>query len=94
VARAVRRHRLDALAHPTIPQPPAVQPGAGPAIALAKAWSCSGWPALSVPVGLDERGLPVGLQLAGLPSGRAGARRLGIALDEDVRFWERVPPLA
>jgi aspartyl-tRNA(Asn)/glutamyl-tRNA(Gln) amidotransferase subunit A len=86
-------HRLDALAHPTVPEPPAVLPAPGPSIALAKLWSVLGWPALSVPVGLDGRGLPVGLQLAGLPEREAELVGLGIALDEDVRFWERVPPL-
>ena len=86
-------YRLDAVAHPTIPEPPEVQPGPGPTIALAKAWSVLGWPALSVPVGLDGRGLPVGLQLAGLPEREAGLVGLGIALDEDVRFWELAPPL-
>jgi aspartyl-tRNA(Asn)/glutamyl-tRNA(Gln) amidotransferase subunit A len=86
-------HRLAALAHPTIPQPPEVLPGPGPTIALAKAWSVLGWPALSVPVGHDARGLPVGLQLAGLPEREAELVGLGIALDDDVRFWEQVPPL-
>ena len=86
-------HRLDALAHPTIPEPPAAQPGPGPSIVLAKAWSVLGWPALSVPVGLDDRRLPVGLQLAGLPEREAELVGLGIGLDEDVRFWAQAPPL-
>lgn len=89
----LEEHRLDALAHPTLQEPPAVQPGPGPSIALAKLWSVLGWPALSVPVGLDDRGLPVGLQLAGLPEREADLVGLGIALDEDVRFWEQAPPL-
>lgn len=89
--------RLDALAHPTIPQPPPAQPdegrGAGPTIALAKAWPLAGFPALSVPTGLDDRGLPVGLQLAGLPEQEAALVGLGITLDEDVRLWELPAPL-
>ncbi len=88
---------LDAIAHPTIPQPPAVQPeqgrGVGPSIALAKAWPLCGFPALSVPTGLDDRGLPVGLQLAGLPEAEAALVGLGTALDEDVRLWEQAAPL-
>ena len=87
-------HRLDALAHPTVPEPPAVLPGPGPSIALAKAWPVLGWPALSVPVGRDERGLPVGLQLAALPEQEGALVGHGIALDEDVRFWEQAPPLS
>jgi aspartyl-tRNA(Asn)/glutamyl-tRNA(Gln) amidotransferase subunit A len=88
-------HRLDALAHPTIPEPPAVVPedgrGAGPTIALAKAWSVTGFPALSVPAGLDDRRLPVGLQLAGLPEQEAALVGLGITLDEDVQLWRTSP---
>ena len=90
-------HRLDALAHPTIPEPPAVLPpdgrGAGPSLRLTRAWSLSGFPALSVPVGLDPRGLPVGLELAGLPEDEPALLGLGTVLDEDVRLWERTPPL-
>lgn len=85
------QHRLDALAHPTVPQPPAVLPADGPSIVLAKLWSVLGWPALSVPAGVDERGLPVGLQLAGLPEREAALVGLGIAVDEDVRLWQRNP---
>lgn len=87
------QHRLDGLAHPTLPEPPAELPGPGPSIGLAKLWSVLGWPALSVPVGLDDRGLPAGLQLAALPEREAELVGLGIALDEDVRFWEQDPPL-
>lgn len=89
--RVFDEHRLDALAHPTIPQPPEVLPGAGPTIRLAKAWAVLGFPALSVPVGLDERGLPVGLQLAGLPEREAELAGLGITLDEDVQLWRQAP---
>ena len=89
---------LDALAHPTVPQPAAVLPeqgrGPGRPLLLARAWSIAGFPALSVPAGLDERGLPVGLQLAGLPEQEAALVGLGTTLDEDVRLWEQSPPLA
>lgn len=82
---------VDALVHPTIPEPPAVLPGPGPTIALAKAWAVLGWPAVSVPAGLDQRGLPVGLQLAGTPEQEAHLVGLAIAVDEDVRLWEQNP---
>jgi aspartyl-tRNA(Asn)/glutamyl-tRNA(Gln) amidotransferase subunit A len=85
--------RLDAIAHPTIPQPPQVLPGPGPTIGLAKAWAVNGFPALSVPVGLDGRGLPVGLQLAGLPEQEAALVGLGITVDEDVQLWRQAPPI-
>ena len=88
---------LDALAHPTVPQPAAVLPeqgrGPGRPLLLARAWSITGFPALSVPAGLDGRGLPVGLQLAALPEQEAALVGLGTTLDEDVRLWEQPPPL-
>ena len=92
------QERVDVLAHPTIPEPPTVLPVQTweelPALMPSKAWSIAGFPALSVPVGLDGRGLPVGLQLAALPESEAELVGLGITLDEDVRFWERTPPLS
>ncbi len=51
----------------------------------------SGFPALSVPAGLDEHGLPVGLELAGLPEQEAALVGLGIALDEDLQLWRHNP---
>ena len=88
-------HRLSALAHPTIPDPPTVLPVERwedlPSLVPSKAWSICGFPALSVPTGLDERGLPVGLSLAALPEAEAELVGLGIAVDEDVRLWERAP---
>jgi aspartyl-tRNA(Asn)/glutamyl-tRNA(Gln) amidotransferase subunit A len=91
-------HRLDAVAHPTAreqagPQLPSQSFTVGPQITLCKAWSNNGFPSLSVPVGLDARGLPVGLLLAGLPLAEAPLLSLGIALDEDVRFFEQAPPI-
>ena len=95
---AFARHRLDAVAHPTVQQPPGEQVASqsflvGPQITLCKAWSNNGFPSLSVPVGTDSRGLPVGLLLAGLPLAEAPLLSLGVALDEDVRFFEQRPPV-
>jgi aspartyl-tRNA(Asn)/glutamyl-tRNA(Gln) amidotransferase subunit A len=91
----VAEHRLAAVAHPTLPEPPPVQPdegrGTGASLRTSRAWSVSGFPALSVPAGLDERGLPVGLELAGLPEQEAALVGLGIVLDEDVQLWRRNP---
>ncbi len=90
--------RLDAVASPVVPEPPGPQTpsrsvAAGPSFALTKPWNLNGFPALSVPVGLDSRGLPVGLQLAGLPLEEARLLSIAAALDEDVRFFTRTPPL-
>ncbi len=91
----VAQHRLDAVAHPTLPEPPPVQPdegrGTGASLRTTRAWSVLGFPALSVPAGLDERGLPVGLELAGVPEQEASLVGLGIALDEDVQLWRHNP---
>ena len=89
---------LDAVASPVVPAPPGPQTPsqsayAGPSFELTKPWSLNGFPALSVPVGLDGRGLPVGLQLAGLPLDEARLLEIGIALDEDVAFYRRRPPI-
>lgn len=88
---AFAHQRLDAVAHPTNPHPPALLPGRGPSISPSKAWSVTGFPALSVPVGLDGQGLPVGLALAALPEREAALVGLGIAVDEQVRLFERNP---
>jgi aspartyl-tRNA(Asn)/glutamyl-tRNA(Gln) amidotransferase subunit A len=89
-------HRLTAVAHPAIDAPPPLvdpdQPPIGPVIRLSIPWSLAGFPALSVPVGLDTRGLPVGLSLAGLPEREADLVGLGIILDEEIAFWRRTPP--
>ena len=94
----VAEHRLDAVAHPTLPEPAPVQPdegrGTGGTLRTTRAWSVSGFPALCVPAGLDDRGLPVGLELAGLPEQEAALVGLGIALDEDVQLWRSSPPVA
>jgi len=90
--------RLDAVASPVVPAPPGPQTpsqsfAAGPSFNLTKPWNDNGFPALSVPVGLDSRGLPVGLQLAGSPLEEARILSIAIALDEDVRFFTRTPAL-
>jgi aspartyl-tRNA(Asn)/glutamyl-tRNA(Gln) amidotransferase subunit A len=92
------QHRLDVVASPVVPAPPGPQTpsqavAAGPSFDLTKPWNLNGFPALSVPVGLDGRGLPVGLQLAALPLHEAGLLGIGIALDEDIAFFRRRPPI-
>jgi aspartyl-tRNA(Asn)/glutamyl-tRNA(Gln) amidotransferase subunit A len=96
--QAFARYRLDAVASPVVPAPPPLQTPSqsaltGPTFDLTKPWSNNGFPAVSVPVGLDDVGLPVGLQLAGLPFAEHRLLELAIALDEDVRFFTRRPPL-
>jgi len=82
---------LDAVAHPTNLQPPEAATGRPPSIWPSKAWSVTGFPSLSVPVGLDTRGLPVGLGLAALPEQEAALVGLGIVVDEAVQLWRHNP---
>ncbi|MBI2469070.1 MAG: amidase [Candidatus Rokubacteria bacterium] len=97
--------RVDALATPTIPEPP-------PAYAAAKAGSAEevvqrmgrfsrltrpfntlGVPVLSVPCGVSRDGLPFGLQLAGRPFDEATVLRLGHAYEQAAGWSRHRPPL-
>ncbi len=91
-------HRLDALACPTVPTEPTYQVPSesflfGPSLRLTKGFNLNGFPCVSVPVGLDNRGLPVGLQLVTPPLEEPRLLSIAIALDEDVRFFTRKPPI-
>ncbi|GAA0955012.1 amidase [Kribbella koreensis] len=89
-------YRLDAIAHPTLDAPPPIISSAaepiGPRILLSVPWSLAGFAALSVPAGLDDRGLPVGLSLAGLPEREAELVGLGVVIDEELQSWRKQPP--
>jgi aspartyl-tRNA(Asn)/glutamyl-tRNA(Gln) amidotransferase subunit A len=91
-------HRLDAVACPTVPTEPTYQVPSesflfGPSLRLTKAFNLNGFPCVSVPVGLDNRGFPVGLQLASPALEEPRLLSIAIALDEDVRFFTRKPPI-
>ena len=94
--RLFAEHALDVVAHPTIADPaPLVAPGqepTGPRVRHCVPWSLANFPALSIPVGVDGRGLPVGLTLAALPEAEASLLSIGCALDEEIAFWRREPP--
>ena len=49
--------------------------------ALTKPFNALGWPALSLPAGLDRDGLPLGLQVVGLPGTDALVLRAAAALE-------------
>ena len=49
--------------------------------ALTKPFNALGWPALSLPAGLDRDGLPLGLQVVGLPGNDAVVLRAAAALE-------------
>jgi len=90
--------RLDAVASPAVPTEPTYQTPSqsfifGPSFRLTKGFNLNGQPSVSVPVGLDNRGFPVGLQLSARHLDEPGLLRIAIALDEDIRFFTRKPPL-
>ena len=54
--------------------------------ALTKPFNALGWPALSLPAGLDRDGLPLGLQVVGLPGSDAAVLRAAAALERTCRL--------
>lgn len=58
---------------------------------FAGPWNLAGWPAMSVPAGLDPDGLPLGVQLVAKPGGEAMLLGVAAAL-EQVRPWPRTAP--
>jgi aspartyl-tRNA(Asn)/glutamyl-tRNA(Gln) amidotransferase subunit A len=91
-------HKLNAVASPTQPTGPTYQTPSqsyafGPSFRLNKAFNLNGFPSCSVPVGLSNNGHPVGLQLASQPLDEPTLLAIAIALDEDVRFFTRKPPI-
>ena len=53
---------------------------------LVRAINALGFPALSIPGGLDSNGLPIGLQIIGPPFQEARILRVGAALEDAVGF--------
>jgi aspartyl-tRNA(Asn)/glutamyl-tRNA(Gln) amidotransferase subunit A len=51
-----------------------------------------GLPCVSIPCGLDDRGLPIGLQLAGRPFAEATVLRGADAYQRDSDWHARLPP--
>jgi aspartyl-tRNA(Asn)/glutamyl-tRNA(Gln) amidotransferase subunit A len=90
--------RLDAVASPVVPAGPTYQTPSsgfvfGVSFRFTKALNLNGLPTVSVPVGVDDEGLPVGLMLGGRHLDEARLLQIAIALDEDVRFFTRKPPI-
>jgi aspartyl-tRNA(Asn)/glutamyl-tRNA(Gln) amidotransferase subunit A len=91
-------HRLDAVASPTVATRPTYQTPSqsfvfGPTYRLNQGFNLNGFPSCSVPVGVGDGGHPVGLQLAAAHLEEARLFAIAVALDEDVRFFERRPPI-
>ena len=93
--RLFAEHNLNVVAHPTLADPPpVVDPDAepvGPRVRPSLPWSLTGFPALTIPVGLDSRRLPVGLTLAAVPDAEADLLAIGCTLDEHLGFWRTAP---
>jgi amidase len=58
---------------------------------FAAPWNLAGWPAMSVPAGLDPRGRPLAVQLVAPPGGEARLLALAGQL-ERLRPWPRLAP--
>jgi aspartyl-tRNA(Asn)/glutamyl-tRNA(Gln) amidotransferase subunit A len=56
-------------------------------------YNLTGMPALSIPSGLDDRGLPVGISIAARPLDEATCLRVGHAYQRRTSHHQRVPPL-
>ncbi|WP_375497838.1 amidase [uncultured Jatrophihabitans sp.] len=59
---------------------------------FAAPWNLAGWPAMTVPAGLDADGLPLAVQLVGKPGAEAQLLALAAQL-ERVRPWPRTAPV-
>ncbi len=60
---------------------------------FAAPWNLAGWPAMTVPAGLDRDGLPLAVQLVGRPGAEAQLLALAAQI-ERVRPWRRTAPSA
>ncbi|MBI2681575.1 MAG: Asp-tRNA(Asn)/Glu-tRNA(Gln) amidotransferase GatCAB subunit A [Candidatus Solibacter usitatus] len=59
---------------------------------LVRGINVLGLPALSIPCGLDRRGLPLGLQIVGKAFDEAGVLRVGAALEDATDHHRLTPP--
>ncbi|HET9171394.1 MAG TPA: amidase family protein [Actinospica sp.] len=94
---------IDVLLLPALSQPPAPavrwgRRGALPntvtslkVASLFAPWNIAGWPAMSVPAGVDTRGLPIGVQLVARPGNEGTLLSLAAQL-EAARPWPRLAP--
>lgn len=57
-------------------------------------WNAVGFPALSVPMGFDNKDLPVGVQVIATPFCETATFKVGVALQRRSDWHLRVPPVA
>ena len=62
-------------------------------LVLTPIWNATGFPALSVPMGLGASGLPIGLQIVTKPFEDALALRIGDAYQRRTSFHLELPPM-
>jgi aspartyl-tRNA(Asn)/glutamyl-tRNA(Gln) amidotransferase subunit A len=89
---------VDALLTPTLPRtalPVGEAPSREPALAwnrLLVAFNLSGLPAISLPCGLDRRGLPIGLQIVGRQFDEATILRVARSYERETGWHRARPP--
>ena len=94
---ASRFAAFDAVATPTWPTGalPYFDNGSMPAdqTNFTAAWNAIGFPALSLPAGLDEHGMPIALQLVGPPGTDSALIDLGEVMQAGSGWHRQMPPL-
>jgi aspartyl-tRNA(Asn)/glutamyl-tRNA(Gln) amidotransferase subunit A len=60
---------------------------------LCNAFNLTGHPAVSVPCGIDERGMPVGLQIVGPLQHDARVLRIAFAYEQRTPWKDRHPDI-
>lgn len=89
--KLMRTHRLDALVHPSVSQPPG-KVGTTQPYTNCRLSGYSGFPALSVPAGFTAEGLPVGVELLARPWDEKRLLSMGHAYEQATKH--RTPPAA
>ena len=100
IARVYAKHRLDAIAVPTLPATapladtltvdlPDGTEGVGSALTrLTMPWNATGQPVISVPCGFDREELPIGLSIVGKPDDEIGISRIAHQYEQATGWFK------
>lgn len=62
-------------------------------VAFTYPYNCTGQPAMSLPLGMDSKGMPIGVQLVGPPRGESVILGLAAQLEQTMPWSSRRPPV-